>query len=322
MRFALLAWMLVAACSEYTVSAKPDPAPDIPVDSDVAEPTTKPPVADKPPVPDDTAPPQDTAPPPVEEPPPGPVDPPVADAGVDRRVAPLAWITLNGTGSYDPGGLTPLRYRWTIVRRPPGSTAVLLNKTIARPRWFVDIAGVYEVRLEVRNSAGVWDPTPDTMVVEAVPDKRFYVQLTWDAASDLDLHVMKPQADIFSWGGDACYCNKNPSWYAQGIQNPSLDWDVIDGYGPETTTIKDPKDPSSWRVAVHYYGVGGSPSCSGRCPTSEATLRYYVDGILVFTQTRTLDRQGQVWEAATVDWPSATITPVDQMTSTTRTSCQ
>ncbi len=312
----LLGWM---ACTEYSLTAKPVDDVEV-VDSDPAIPLDKPVVPDrKPPVEDDE--PQETAVPIDEDPPQGPVDPPVADAGVDRTVAPLVWITMNGLASFDPGGRVPLTYRWKIIRRPPGSTAVMLNTKIAKPKWFVDIAGVYELRLEVRNKAGVWDPTPDTVVVEAIPDKEFYVQLTWDQSSDLDLHLIKPGFTVFDSPEDACFCNKNPRWYGQTAQNPSLDWDVISGYGPETTTIKSPA-ASTWRVQVHYYGVGGAASCGGPCPNSEATLRYYVLGVEVFSQTRMLTEQGDVWEASSVEWPSQTITPVDLMKTTNRTQCQ
>ena len=74
-------------------------------------------------------------------------------------------------------------------------------------------------------------------------------------------------------------------------------------------------------MAVHYYGENHTPSCANVCLESEATLRFYMHGVLVHTMRRTLFEQGEVWTAATVSFPSESITEVDDVTTTTRTSC-
>lgn len=326
MRAALFVFVFasLSACSDWTLATtKEDP---IQTDTDLAvvDTDTPKPHHHKPKDTDVADSPVDSAPP-VDESPPGPIDAPVADAGPDKNIAPLVWVTLDGTNSYDPGGLTPLNYKWTVVSKPAGSTVtLLLQSTKAKPRFFIDIAGTYELKLTVQNTGRRWDPTPDHMIINAVPDKRFYVQLTWNAASDLDLHFLRTGADIFDRPGDCNFCSKTGNeWGSPSIliDNPTLDFDAINGYGPETTTIKEPA-AGNYRVWVHYYGVGGAASCGGTCPRSDATLRFYVDGLLVDTMNRTLTNQGQVWQAASVDWPAATINHVDTITNTNATGCR
>jgi hypothetical protein len=316
---------LGAACSDLTIAPTEQDAP-VAVDSDVAAPLEtdrpkkprRPRDTDVPPVESDS--PIDE-PPPVDSAPPGPIDPPVADAGNDRSVEPLKTVVLNGTGSYDPGGHTPLTYRWTTINRPAGSTAFLLNKGTAKPSIWIDVAGTYTIRLEVRNKAGVWDPTPDTMQIVAEPKDHFYAQLTWNSGADLDLHTLRDGMDVFD-RGDCAFCAQNPSWYASGrADDPSLDWDVIDGYGPETVTVDTPA-PQNYHVKVHYYGVGGNTSCGGPCPGSVATIRFYDQATLLDTMTRTLTDQGQVWDVAVYDGVTGTITHVDTISSTNRSMCQ
>lgn len=247
---------------------------------------------------------------------------PVADAGPDQAVAPLTLITLSGRASSDPTGCTPLRYRWRVVSKPPGSQVFLLFPNNRDIQPWIDIAGTYEFELSVTNSQGIPDPTPDRVTVVAEPSQDFYVQLTWDAACDLDLHVLDGTSGLFDAPWDSCFCNKTASWGAAGsADDGSLDWDSISGYGPETMTVLSPA-PGTYDIKVHYYGQDGDSSCaSWTCPSTTATVRIYHLGQPLASFTRQLNDQGQVWNVATVSWPSQTITPVDTMTSTSLTSC-
>lgn len=198
---------------------------------------------------------------------------PVANAGDDFGVLPLEMVTLDGRASYDPSGLDPLVYAWTLISRPQGSTTSLSSTTAAQPSFFADLAGVYVFELTVQNTAGTWDTTPDVVQIEAIPLDGFYVELSWDNNNDLDLHILNGGAALWS-DGDCNYCNLNPSWGPGGGEDdPSLDADAIDGYGPETTTIDVPA-AGSYGINVHYYGLNGGWGCNGfTCPSSQATVK-------------------------------------------------
>ncbi|MCB9675938.1 MAG: hypothetical protein H6737_12520 [Alphaproteobacteria bacterium] len=250
------------------------------------------------------------------------VQEPVAEAGANFGVLPLEQVQLDGTASYDPAGLTPLTYAWTMISKPSGSTASLNNTAASQPSFFADLAGAYVFELTVMNSAGTWDTTPDQVTVEAIPIDGFYVEVSWDNDNDLDLHVLNNSSAMWS-DGDCNYCNMNPSWGAAGaMDDPSLDADAIYGYGPETTTIDMPAN-GTYEVRVHYYGLNGSSSCGtfSSCPVSTATVKVYLGGVLTQTFTRVMDDASQVWTVGTIAWPSGTITPIDSMGSTSQTYC-
>lgn len=247
---------------------------------------------------------------------------PVADAGPDVGVLPLQTVQLDGRASYDPSGLAPLTYQWTLVGQPAGSSATLSNREVVEPSFFVDLAGVYTFELTVMNSDGTWDTTPDTVVVEAVPLDGFYVEVSWDNVNDLDLHILDGASALWS-DGDVNYCNLAPSWGAPGTDDdPSLDADAVYGFGPETTTIEVPA-AGTYHVNVHYYGLDGGRGCGSfsSCPATVASVKIYLGGVLTQEFTRTLDTSNQLWDVASIQWPSGTITAVDTVGVITPGSC-
>jgi hypothetical protein len=288
-----LALILLAGCSENTFSSLADPVDpgfeaDTPPDAGTV-----------------------SVPPAVE---------PIADAGPDQGVAPLDTVQLDGGASHDPSGLDIVAFQWSIASQPDGSTSRLSGEDIARPTLFADLAGDYVLDLAVQNSDGVWDSTPDAMTITAVPHDSFYVQLSWDSASDLDLHLLESGGRVFDSPTDCNYCDANPAWgVAGGADNPSLDWDAIDGFGPETTTIEAPS-PGLYTVDVHYYGKDGFDTCVN-CPVSNATVSIYIDGELAASYESTLTDDGDLWSVATIDWPSGKITEVGDLTSTNKVDC-
>lgn len=262
---------------------------------------------------------------PDEEPVPQPVPgEPIADAGEDIETIPLTDVRLDGTASYDPENLQIVAWEWTLVRAPEDSNSVLSDHTDDRPVFFVDVPGLYEFDLTVQNSRGQWDSSPDRVVIDAEPGASVYVQITWDAEVDLDLHVLNGSSSpLFEIPGDACYCNSNPDWGAAGVaaDDPSLDWDERNGFGPETTTILAPA-AGRYPVKVHYYGQFGASFCEDiPCPVTTATARIFVDGEEVATAVGTLSNQGDIWHAGAVEWPSGTFIPDGHMGRTTEISC-
>ena len=61
-------------------------------------------------------------------------------------------ITLDGSASYDPDGNEPLDYIWLMTFRPQGSQGYVSNLITDTTDLWADIAGDYEVQLQVINS--------------------------------------------------------------------------------------------------------------------------------------------------------------------------
>jgi hypothetical protein len=256
----------------------------------------------------------DTGDPPVE-------GEPIADAGADQLVKPLDWVQLDGRDSIDPNNRYPLTYQWQVVSIPSGSTATLLDRASSTPRFWADLAGDYTFELTVRNADGVWDSTPDRVTITAEPTDGFYVQMSWDNGTDQDLHLMRGGARLYQSPGDCNYCNLNPNWGGSGsLDDPSLDYDTIDGFGPETITIDQPA-ADTYTIAVVYYGEDGAPYCNWSCPPTVATVRLFMNGVEARSWTRTLREAGDVWMVARVDWPSQRITDINADTTTELTGC-
>jgi len=72
---------------------------------------------------------------------------PVANAGTVQSVA-LGLVTLDGSGSTDANS-DILTYSWTLLAKPIGSNAALIESTSAKPTFTADLVGVYVASLVV-----------------------------------------------------------------------------------------------------------------------------------------------------------------------------
>ena len=163
-----------------------------------------------------------------------------------------------------------------------------------------------------------------------------HVELTWetpgdldptdtgpDAGADLDLHFLDPQAtgpDLdgdgqpdgwFDLVNDTFWFNPQPDWGSadpNAGDNPGLDRDDSDGWGPENLNYQPPSGSGVYRIGVHDWDDHGFG-------ISYPRLKVYIWGQLVFD--RNLKDLGQplltcdLWEAATVEWPSGAVKAVD-----------
>ena len=219
---------------------------------------------------------------------------PVALFDCPEGVLPLDTVTFDASDSYDPAGLEPLTFEWFLTQTPDGSTTNL-SAAEERASLFVDLAGSWTVALSVANSAGIRS-LPTRCDFEVIPEDDLHVELIWTTPdSDLDLHMLDNDAELFETPGDCCYCNKNPSWGATGGEDdPGLDLDDRSGYGPENINIETPAE-GVYYLRTHYYeDLGGG--------TSTATVRFYVYGVLDL-ELSALMTDGYVWDVAYVDWP-------------------
>jgi CSLREA domain-containing protein len=88
---------------------------------------------------------------------------PIANAGSDQTVTAGDMVTLDGNGSSDPDGHTPLTYGWTQISGPtvPLSSAGVVSPTFIAPNNAVTLT----FSLTVTDSLGLADAAPDAVVV-------------------------------------------------------------------------------------------------------------------------------------------------------------
>lgn len=229
---------------------------------------------------------------------------PVADFDCPTDVAPLETLKFDGGDSYDPNGLEPLDYYWTLSSRPDGSGAEISSDGDSASM-LVDLAGDYVVSLLVQNSVGIYSDTKSCYFT-AIPSDAIHVELTWNTdGSDLDLHMLDGDAELFSKPGDVCYCNPNPSWGESGSEDdPTLDLDEMYAYGPENTNIESPAD-GDYTVLVHYFLDHGAGDTT-------ATVRVYLNGDLTWEGYELLSNK-DLWNVGTISWPDATFTPASDI---------
>ncbi len=163
---------------------------------------------------------------------------PTADAGVDQAVTVGEPVILDGSGSSDPNG-DSLNFNWTMLSRPPGSSAVLSDSAAVRPVFEADVVGGYVVRLIVDD--GALFSTSDSVSVTAVatansppvadagPDQSAPVgtgvTLDGSGSSDVDGDVLD-----FSWTFVSVPAGSTASLSDPAAVKPSFTIDIAGDY--------------------------------------------------------------------------------------------
>jgi len=135
------------------------------------------------------------------------------------------------------------------------------------------------------------------------------IKLKWDSDTcDVDSHLLAPGGSFFDCKTDLHFGNGALEWGdpAKWEDNPYLDLDDVDGYGPEHINISQPM-PGTYTYMVHYYddSYDGSESTD-----TNATVEVYFNNVKQATFGPVyLDKTNRVWEVFTIDWPSKTIAP-------------
>ncbi len=233
----------------------------------------------------------------------------VADLG---NGAPGLTVTLDGTGSMDPDGDSPITYKWTLRNRPAASTTAIMMPEAPTTGMRLDpsVPGAYEVQLEVTDSQGVKSCQPARKTIVASPAQKLLVELYWEnMGTDLDLHVLRTTTSRVGLApDDVFYQNRAPDWGVMGdpMDDPELSRDALTGYGPEVFGWVNPID-GTYRLAVAFeqdFGLGTMAR------QSRATVRVYQFGILKAQFTKTLLERNEIWMVADVVWPSGEVTAV------------
>jgi hypothetical protein len=187
---------------------------------------------------------------------------------------PLATVELTGIGVDDGSALS---YRWALLEKPPGSASGPPSPDTDRTTTFTpDVAGDYTLELSVTDDDG--HTASCRVLIRALPDEGLRVEMYWNGPpdrscdtyagldcdpSDLDLHLLRPGSERwFDSVGDCHWVNCAPGrtvdWGTAGdpTDNPRLDLDDQEGFGPENINVDVPV-PGVYRLAVDFWGHDG-----------------------------------------------------------------
>lgn len=239
------------------------------------------------------------------------------------EVLPQTVLNLSARNSTASSGAITA-WKWSVVQ-PQGSASVFVPGDSRQDVTFeANIVGEYLFRLKVWDALGTESCSEATYLVVVTSDEAIRVELLWDTpgdrdqtdtgfdffgnsvGSDLDLHFLHASANG-SWFHslyDCNWLNINPNWGGSGaLDNPRLDRDDTDGAGPENLNLSQPEFGKTYRVGVHYWDDWGFGA-------SFATIRVYVYGQLRFQWDRVNTAMNDLWDVATIAWPTEVVTGV------------
>jgi hypothetical protein len=211
-------------------------------------------------------------------------------------------ITLDGGGSYDPNQpqLLPLTYQWSFQTKPLSSSAELSDLAAPQTMLTCDVVGNYVVDLNVTNDAGVESIAPAVWSIYGKPTDDLYVEMIWNVIPnnpvDMDLHLVI-DGGVPGGVGDCNYYDPDAGFSC----TPGSDH--LDGPGPEWIGVAIPP-ATAYEVECTLYDAFNASTDS-----TLVTVRVYVYGVLAAQICQQMDTVGDVWSAATIAWPSGTVTP-------------
>ena len=94
---------------------------------------------------------------------------PLANAGNNQIAQVGSTVSLNAIGSSNPTGLGTLAYRWEFASRPADSSSILQNSDSVMPRFKLDKAGTYVVKLTVDNGTATDTASVVVSTVQTAP---------------------------------------------------------------------------------------------------------------------------------------------------------
>ena len=140
-------------------------------------------------------------------------------------------------------------------------------------------------------------------------DVALHVRLAWDTdLTDVDLHLLSPGGQMWTCEGDCYFANGNPNWGDPNRfeDDPFLDVDDVDGFGPENINLEDPA-PGTYRVIVHYWD-----DHDGEIPESVVEVLRFGQVMASYGPMRT-PSVGDTWEVVDIEVPGFNLTPLGDM---------
>jgi len=220
--------------------------------------------------------------------------PPVANAGTAQTVAVGATVTLDGSGSTNPGMDGTLTYAWTL-QAPFGSSAQLSFANTVHPTFKTDVVGNYVATLTVNN--GTNSSASSTVTISTVNSAPVAnagtaqtvtagttVQLNGSGSTDVDGDSL-----TYSWSlqvpqnSTATLSNPNivnPTFYADIPGTYTATLTVNDGHGNtnsnsvQITTLNSPPVANAGAAQVVSIGTTVTLNGSGSTDVDGDTLTY------------------------------------------------
>jgi hypothetical protein len=234
---------------------------------------------------------------------------------------PVTTLELNASESYDSDGEIAT-YRWELVDPPTGSSSAFApNPDVAEPTFFLAVTGTYHFVLSVFDNESVESCEPGRVLVLVSPEGDIHVEMSWvtdgdpnpndtgaGRGADVDLHFAREPGPWNESPNDTFWRNRGPGWGDSGDEDdPSLDLDDTDGWGPENATLSDPEDGMIYRVGAYYYS-------DHNFGPSDVRVRIWIGEDLRFDATYRNLRQHEFWDIARIEWPSRDISRVNLVT--------
>jgi hypothetical protein len=131
-------------------------------------------------------------------------------------------------------------------------------------------------------------------------DIAMHIRLNWTSdLTDVDLHLLGPGGVMWTCEGDCYFSNGNPNWGDPNDfrDDPFLDVDDVDGFGPENINLEAPA-PGTYRVVVQYWDEH-----DGWAP--DATVEILEFGQVVASYGPvTFNSAGEEWDVVDIEWPA------------------
>lgn len=256
-----------------------------------------------------------------------------------QAVIPQTKLALDASCSTPGSGASSVaQYTWKLTQPAESYAALQPSAKSKSPSFTPNLAGTYEVSLEIKDDLGQTSCVAAKKTILVVPDDKLHLELTWTtpgdpdpndegdlagklpdgsfAGADMDLHLAHPlavdqpdQTDADKNGEpdpwfapcfDCSLFNPKPNWgdYGDDADDARLDRDDKDGWGPENINIALPEADTPYTIGVHYWAANSFGK-------SIPVVRVYVDASSApaYVLQGPEMSQNELWCAGSISWP-------------------